>query len=239
MTTPHLCRHPGTRAALAALSIATAIACSGDVTEPEPALVLTSLDVRPTAATISVAQPLNTAELRAVAYDQHADPMAIMTALSFSSANESVATVDGGGTITAVATGQTMVTATLTIGGITKTATATVTVVPEREPALVGSWKGTAAGQRADNFPLQTSNMVLVLNGDLSFSAVGDAGWQQCLVEGGWELPGETFAASGHDTGCPGSQQLTFTAPLSNSQRLDGSWVASNGHNGTFSLGKQ
>jgi hypothetical protein len=221
------------RAVLTVLALVALPSCSGDkLTEPEPARVLTLVGLYPMSSTISLLEPLNTIALRAVAYDQHGMPMTNAEAVSFASANELAATVHAGGTVSAVAAGQTVVTVRVTISGVTKTVDGTVNVVAEREPALVGTWRGTATGTGG------TTNVVFVFNPDFSMSAGGEASWA-CPIQGEWELSGNTLIASAHGP-CSGSQmQIKYTAPLSSTQRLEGHWVTGTGSPGTFSITKE
>jgi hypothetical protein len=221
-------------AVLTALALVAAPGCSGDnLTEPEPARVLTSVRLHPMSSTISLLEPLNTVALTAVGYDQDGIPMTGAGAASFASANELAATVREGGSVSAVAAGQAVITATLTISGVTKSANATVNVVAEREPALVGTWRGTATSTSA------STAVVFVFNGNLSMSATGEASWA-CPVQGEWELSSNTLTASAHASDCSGSQiQIQYTALLSSTQHLEGSWVTGTGSPGTFSITKE
>jgi hypothetical protein len=204
---------------------------SGNSMAPEPPRVLTSVALHPTSSTISVREPLNTVALRVVAYDQDRKLMTDAGAVTFASVNELVARVREGSTVSAVAPGQTVVTARVTINGVTKTVDGTVNVVAEREPVLVGTWRGSATSINA------STNVVFVFNGDFSMSAVGEASWA-CPVQGEWELSGNTLMASAHGP-CSGSQmQITYSAPVSSTQRLEGNWVTNTGSPGTFSVTK-
>jgi hypothetical protein len=222
-----------TPAVLTAFSLAALSGCSGDnLTEPEPARVLTSVQLFPMSSTISLVEPLNTVALRIVAYDQDGGVMTDAGAVTFASADEMVARVHEGSTVSAVAAGQAVITTTVTINGVAKTVQGTVNVVGEREPALVGTWRGTVVGS------LGSSNVVFVLTSDATMSVDGDASWTPCRIEGTWALSDIGFGASGREVGCM-SNELTFTATLSHTQQLSGSWAASNGHIGTFSFRKE
>jgi hypothetical protein len=205
----------------------------GNSMEPEAVRILTSVELHPTSSTLSVLEPLNTVALQVVAFDQDGRPMTDAAAVTFASANELVARVREGSTVSAVTEGQTVITAAVNIRGITKTGNTGVSVVAEREPALVGTWSGTVAGS------LGSSNVVFVLTADATMSVVGDASWTRCRTEGRWELSGNGLFANGRDVECGNELELTFTAPLSNTQQLSGSWVAGNGHSGTFSFRKE
>lgn len=208
-----------------------ATGCSGDgPTEVVAPSILTSLEFLPSASVISLQQPLNTVLLKAIPLDQDADEIIGEGAASFASADVLVATVAADGTVSAGATGQTVITATVTIAGVTKTATATVA---EREPALVGTWRGPASGA------IGTSTIVFQFHGDASMAGVGDASWNDCPIQGEWELAGDTFLIDAEGTECGTGLTLTFTAPLTSSQYLAGDWVTSTGFTGTFELVKQ
>jgi hypothetical protein len=205
--------------------------CSGDGPF-ETGVVLTSVEFLPSASVISLQQPLNTVVLEAVPLDRDGKEIIGAGVASFASADHLVATVAADGTVSAVGTGQTAITATFTIAGVTKTASATVAVSAEREPALVGTWRGSAT--RATG----TSGLHFQIRGDASMAGVGDANWNNCPIEGEWELAGDTFVIEAVETAC-GSLKLTFTAPLTSTQHIGGDWDASNGVTGTFSLARE
>jgi hypothetical protein len=221
-------RYP--RAVLYTLALAALPGCSGDrLIEPETGRVLTSVELYPLSSTISLLEPLNTVALQVLAYDQDGNPMTDAGAVTFASANELVARVREGSTVSAVSAGQTVVTGRVTINGVTKTVEGSVRVVAEREPALVGTWRGTATGTSG------STSVVFVFNPDLSMSGVGEASWA-CSVQGKWELSGHTLRARAIGA-CPGSQlQIEYSAPLSSAQRLEGNWVTDTGSPGTFSI---
>jgi plastocyanin len=98
--------------------------------------VLTTVEVTPATATLFTVAPGNTAALTVVAKDQNDAVMSNAGTPTFSSDDEAVATVGGDGTITAVAAGTALITASLTAGGVTKTGTTTVTA--QVAPASAG-----------------------------------------------------------------------------------------------------
>jgi len=100
--------------------------CGGDGTGVGTS-VLTTVEVAPAAATLFTVEPGNTATLAAVGKDQDGLTMAAGSA-SFSSDNDAIAGVGTDGTVTAVAAGTAIITASMTAGAVTKTGTATVTV---------------------------------------------------------------------------------------------------------------
>jgi plastocyanin len=86
-----------------------------------------TVEVTPATATLFTVAPGNAVTLSVVAKDQDGQVMVGAGSPSFSSDNGAIATVSNDGTITAVATGTARVTASVTAGGVTKTATTTVT----------------------------------------------------------------------------------------------------------------
>jgi plastocyanin len=104
----------------------------GSNTEPNPGGssdgVLTTLEVTPATSSLYTVAPGNTVTLSVVAKDQNGKVM-IGAAPTFSSDNAGSAAVGGDGKITAVAEGTSTITASLTMGGVTKTGTATITTI--------------------------------------------------------------------------------------------------------------
>jgi plastocyanin len=120
---------PLSRIAALLIVAATGAGCS-DGSGPPPS-VLTTVVVTPATSSLFTVAPGNTIRLSVVAQDQHGRTMAGTP--SFSSDNATIADVSSAGTITAVAAGTATITASLTIDGVTKEGTATVTtqVAPE------------------------------------------------------------------------------------------------------------
>ena len=87
--------------------------------------VFTSVSVTPATATL---QTGGTVQLAATPLDQSGVPMTGLPAASFASGNTAVATVDPQGLVTAVGAGTANVTAAITSGGVTHSATATIIV---------------------------------------------------------------------------------------------------------------
>lgn len=133
----------GPAALLMAASVAlAAAACGGDGGNgPSASFTVT---VSPTTATLFSAAPDNTVPLDVTAKDGSGQVLGGGT-LTFASGNTSVATVGADGVVTAVAPGTAQITASVTIDGATKSASATVTVqeaaaaTTVRAPALVFS----------------------------------------------------------------------------------------------------
>jgi hypothetical protein len=94
-------------------------------------------------------------------------------------------------------------------------------------PALVGTWTGTLSGS------FGPGDLVMNLNADgtMWFEGTG----RYCRVDGSWGVSGTQFSASGGD--CTGTV-VTKVAPAS-SANLTGTWSASSGRSGTFSVTKR
>jgi plastocyanin len=116
--------------AILLMAAETSAACGGgDAPLPVPTdAVLTTFEVTPAAGTLFTVAPGNTLTLSAVAKDQDGKVMS-GAAPTFSSDNAASASVGGDGTITAVAEGTSRITASLSMGGVTKTGTTTITTV--------------------------------------------------------------------------------------------------------------
>jgi hypothetical protein len=97
------------------------------------------------------------------------------------------------------------------------------------DQALIGNWVGTINGG------LGEAEIVIDLKSDGTMSGEG-ADSPYCPLTAKWEVLGESFKAKGNDK-CDGTS-VSFTAPYSKTQ-LIGSWNASSGNNGTFSVNKQ
>ena len=105
-----------------------AVGCGGSGTDPNgDTPVLTTLEVTPATATLFTVAPGNTVTLSVVAKDQNGQSMMGAGTPSFSSDNVAIAAVGDDGTITAVGAGTAGITASLTVGGVTKTGTTAVT----------------------------------------------------------------------------------------------------------------
>lgn len=107
--------------------VAAMIACGGsssDSTGPTP--VFTSVSVGPTAPAVS---PGNTIAMTATAKDQNGHTMAGLPAATWTSSDETKATIDpASGVATGVANGSTTITATITSGSVTHSGTAQLVV---------------------------------------------------------------------------------------------------------------
>lgn len=103
------------------------VACSsGDGGTPPQ--VFASLAVTSTATTINKTAPGNTAQLTATPKDARNNNIAGLPAATFTSGNQSAATVNATGLVTAVDIGTAIITASLTAGAVTQTGTLTITV---------------------------------------------------------------------------------------------------------------
>lgn len=90
--------------------------------------VFTTLEVTPATGSLYTVAPGNTVTLSVVAKDQDGKAMS-GAAPTFSSDNPGSATVGGDGKITAMAEGTSRITASLSMGGVTKTGIATITTI--------------------------------------------------------------------------------------------------------------
>jgi len=111
----------------AILMLATIATGCGDGGPELDDRVLTTLEATPGTAALFTAAPENTVSLSVVAKDQNGAVMSSESA-SFTSSDQAVATVSNVGVVTAVSAGTTQVTGSLTVGSVSKTAVATVTV---------------------------------------------------------------------------------------------------------------
>jgi plastocyanin len=95
---------------------------------PPPDPVLTALEISPASVTLYSTEPGNTGQLVVTPKDQSGQTMTGLGAATFTVSNPAVLTVSTTGLVTAVGLGTATVTASLTAGGSTKTAAATVVV---------------------------------------------------------------------------------------------------------------
>jgi trimeric autotransporter adhesin len=120
-----------------------------------------SLSLTPPVASVAVGGSI---QLNAAPLDQNGQPMTGLPSPSFSSSDPFRATVDAGGRVTGVAAGTVTITASLTAGGVSHQATATVTV---------GGSGGTAPGNATVTTPGVTFSPSTVTIG-----AGGTVTWQ-------------------------------------------------------------
>jgi plastocyanin len=142
------------------------LGCGGGGTD---AILLTTLEVTSADTTLFTLAPGNTVTLSVVAKDQNGNTMFGVASPSFSSDNGAVAGASGDGTITAVAAGSARVTASLTVGGVTKTGSLAMTVVVAPatarvvapaamfEPAIVDVSAGGTVTWAFDSVPHQVT----------------------------------------------------------------------------------
>src|SRR6185437_6746774 len=95
--------------------------------EPEPP-VFSRLEVMPTAFALFTVAPGNTFELTVLAYDRTGATLPLTSAPAYSSSAPAIAGVSSSGVVTAAAPGTAKITAALTLGGGTRTASVTVKV---------------------------------------------------------------------------------------------------------------
>jgi hypothetical protein len=94
---------------------------------PEPR-VFTRLEVTPTAFALFTVAPGNTFELTVLAYDRTGATLPLTSAPAYSSSAPAIAGVTSSGVVTAAAPGTAKITAALTLGGETRTASMTMKV---------------------------------------------------------------------------------------------------------------
>jgi len=107
---------------------ALGVACRRDIGFDPGPRVLTGLNITPTYAALSSVAPGNTLQLTLQPYDQTGAIMSRRDAFTYSSSAPAIAMVSSSGVVTAAGTGAARITAALTVGGITRTASMIVTV---------------------------------------------------------------------------------------------------------------
>lgn len=122
------------RTAMLIIPAAAGLGCGS--TDPDPS-VFTTVEVTPPIATLFTAAPVNSVALTVVAKDQNGQAMDNVGPPEFSSEDDAVATVGDDGTVTAAGTGTVLITATVTAGDVTKSGTASVTVLVAPAAATV------------------------------------------------------------------------------------------------------
>ncbi len=132
---------------LTAVAVMTWACDSGDVVDPVVTPVLTSVTVSPATVTIMMGQ---TQQLSAQALDQNGSAMSGTITFTWSSSDETVATVDATGLMTAVDGGTATITA--TTGSVNGTAAATIST-----PQTASDWVGAV---NWDNATTVTVDMV-------------------------------------------------------------------------------
>ena len=126
------------------LFTALGVACGRDVGfDPGPRL-LTGLKVTPTDTALSSVAPGNTLQLTLQPYDQTGAIMWRRDAVAYSSSAPAIAEVSGSGVVTAATPGTAKLTATLTVDGVTRTASMTVTVYTYDFSDVAGVYNLTA-----------------------------------------------------------------------------------------------
>jgi hypothetical protein len=132
-------------------------ACSDSAwLEAEPR-VLARLEVQPKVAALATVAPGDTVELKILAFDQGGATMSAgSSAATWSSSAPGVAGVNTDGVVTAAAPGTAEITATLTLGGVTRTASVTVTVYLGDYSDLAGVYDLTAVIRGATRMTWQT-----------------------------------------------------------------------------------
>jgi hypothetical protein len=117
---------------LSLLIFAVVIGCeTDDVFKPMlpvPAPQFTTLRISPSDYTLSTVAPGNTVQLGILAYDRAGLPLPVTGTATYSSSGPAIASVGPGGLVTAASPGSAVITAALTLGGVTRTASMTVSV---------------------------------------------------------------------------------------------------------------
>jgi hypothetical protein len=124
------------------LCAALGAACGSGV-EPEPPSEF-RLGVLPTDFALGTVGPGNTVQLTVWSYDYAGAPTNHSSEAGYSSSAPGIAEALSGGLVTAVAPGTAEITATLTLGGITRTASMTVTVHDRDYSDIAGVYDLTA-----------------------------------------------------------------------------------------------
>ena len=104
-------------------------------------------------------------------------------------------------------------------------------VIPSAVPdtsTLAGTWKGSVEGSYG------YTATTMILKADSTYTQESENPLY-CKVSGKWAVSGTRFSASGRD--CDGVT-VTPVAPV-DKLRLTGTWTASSGRSGTFTVAKQ
>ena len=120
-------------------------------------------------------------------------------------------------------------------GGTTSPDGGTVNKVLPDTTTLVGTWKGSLDGGSAPN-SYGPARITIVLRADSTFTAVSDNPLYCSLINTRWTVsPQKQFTATGVDCTGTGITLVAGVAPL----RLNGTWTATSGRAGTFTVGKE
>ena len=100
---------------------------------------------------------------------------------------------------------------------------------------LVGTWKGNLDQTSGPN-SYGTARITIVLRADSTFTADSDNPLYCSLINTRWTVsPEKQFTATGRDCTGTGITLVAGVAPL----RLNGTWTATSGRAGTFTVGKE
>src|SRR5688500_18463367 len=113
-------------------------------------------------------------------------------------------------------------------GGADAPAEPPVVAPPVDLPPLVGTWVGSIDGSYGPG------SFSLVLRADSTMSASSNKPNYCPLVGAAWTVASGLFLGTGRDCG---SIVVTLTAPIA-ALRLNGTWSASSGRNGTFTVAR-
>ncbi len=123
--------------------MALGTACGSDeaslAPEPPPA-VFTSLKVLPATLALDTVVPGNTVQLSVWAVDQYGSVTERTDVASYSSAASQIAAVSSGGVVTAATPGTAEITATVTLGGVTRSASTIVKVRVHDDSEIAGAY---------------------------------------------------------------------------------------------------
>jgi plastocyanin len=182
--------------------LSSLLACGGDddnATEPPPGQqTLGSITTTPS-GTISLSAG-NTRSISVVALDTENRVISNPGTVSFTSSNNTVAEVDGGGEVLAIAAGSADITASLTRGGITKQATLTVQVTGSL-PA-----SATVIASTGGDFSFTPRNVAIQAGGSVSWTFgslehtvtfTAQAGAPQSILSGLNATISRTFTTAG------------------------------------------
>ena len=201
-----------------------AIGGDSDITVGAPALALESIAASPSSVSLDVG---DTEQLTITATYSDASTDDVTTEASYVSDDETVATVSGGGLITAVAGGSATVTASYTEDAITKTAEVSVTVSMLAELEFSGSLaKDERETLLTPDIPEGATELEITLSAtadidlELYDGAIFVIGWKAIIDSSGsttGTYEGDTFAYSGwYD----GEEYITADGPLSRAYTL-------------------
>jgi hypothetical protein len=231
--------------------VALVIACGSDDAglAPEEAPVFTSLKVLPATLALDTIAPGNTVQLSVWASDQHGSVTERTDVASYSSAASQIAAVSSGGVVTAATPGTAEITATVTIGGVTRSASTIVKVRVHDDSEISGAYDlsavvGSANGWGYEGYrytavvTLQQGPDPAWLRGTYAdFRFVAPDGSSELLAESGvisstLDSHGQKniHLATEHGTG------LFMTVSAAAGRFIDGDWGCCDNFSGSFTF---